>query len=131
MTLIHGRVTSICLCCFQEALVMTIRRQGIHTQWLRWDIWGRWALASLIGITVANILYRALPNALLYPLDDEDIWLIQPWRVAALTCVYYTPISLAQWFALRRYVPHAWWWLLVTLGGAVVLYPSSICVLYT
>jgi hypothetical protein len=95
---------------------MTISGQSAHKRLLHWDIWWRWALASLVGITVATMLYWALPDSLVNPLDDEDIWLIQPWRVAVLTCVFYTPISLAQWLVLRRYVPRAWWWLVVTWG---------------
>ena len=97
---------------------------------LRWEIWWRWTLFSLIGITVANVIYDMLPHALRYPQADENIWLEESWRVAALTCAYYTPVSLAQWLVLRRYVHQSWWWLLITLGSVVIVYPGSIWVLY-
>jgi hypothetical protein len=109
---------------------MTITGQAASARPLRWDLWWRWALISLIGIIVGSMLEQALPDALRYPRDDENIWLAQPWRVAVLTCVYYTPISLAQWLVLRRYVRRAWWWLLITLGSVAVVYPVSIWVLW-
>lgn len=110
---------------------MTISECAAHQRQLRWNIWWHWALISLLGVIVAVSLERALPDALRYPLADENIWLEQPWRVAALTFVYYTPISLAQWLVLRRSVRRAWWWLIVTLGGVVVVYPGSIWALYS
>src|SRR5688572_6157074 len=103
---------------------MTISGGGAAERALRWDLWRRWALTSLIGIVVASALYRALPRGLAYPQADENIWLQQPWRLAVLNCVFYTPISLAQWLVLRRYVRQAWWWPIVTLGSVVVVYPA-------
>lgn len=112
-------------------MVMRVRRQRANARVFRWDIWWRWALASLIGIIVAHGVYQALPRVLHFPLDDEDIWLIQSWRVAVLTCVYYTPLSLAQWLVLRRSAARSWWWIIITLGSVVILYPGSIWALWT
>ena len=104
--------------------------QTLPSQRLRWDIWWRWALISFLGIIVGSMLYNLLPDALANPQADEDIWLEQPWRVAVLACIYYTPIALAQWLVLWRYVPRAWWWLIITVGSVVVIYPGSIWLLW-
>lgn len=103
----------------------------MHSPALRWDIWWRWVMISVLGIIVANVLYRTLPNPLLNPSADETIWLKQPWRVVVLSAMFYTPISLAQWFVLRRYVSHAWWWLTITLGSVVVIYPAIIWLVWS
>jgi len=108
-----------------------IKESEEHKPLLRWDILWRWALASFIGLAVASIVFHILPHNFRYPLEDENIWLEQPWRIAVLNFVLYTPISLAQWIILRLFVRRAWWWLFVTLGSVVIVYPGIIWILWT
>ena len=67
----------------------------------QWDIWWRWSIASLIGVVVAMALFNTLPETLVSPDADENIWLDAPWRYSLINGVKYAPLSILQWTVLR------------------------------
>jgi hypothetical protein len=126
----HWHAFYLIECHLDREWVVTIRTPIAFNRPLRWGFYSRWLVAALIGISIGLALENALPHEVRYPQEDENIWLEQPWRLIPLTCAYYIPLSLAQWLVLRRYVRHAWWWLLITLGSVIVGYPASIYALW-
>jgi hypothetical protein len=48
-----------------------------------------------------------------------------------LNGVLYAPLSLAQWWILRRYIPRAREWLVLTIGSVVLIYPGLIWLFLT
>jgi hypothetical protein len=105
---------------------MAIKTHFVSERPFQWSLLWRWTLISLIGSIVGTTLYHQLPDALVNPQADENIWLEQPWRLAVINAVYYTPIILAQWLLLWRYVRQAWRWPTIILGSVVVVYPATI-----
>lgn len=91
-----------------------------------WNLWWWWTLVSIVGIIGGTILYAPLPDALINPQADENIWLEQPWRLAIMNAVYYTPIIVTQSLVLWNYVRRAWWWPTIILGSVIVIYPTTI-----
>ncbi len=104
--------------------------QKYNRSLLRWDVWWWWMLASVLSVIIAIVSYHSLPQELAHPLN-EDIWLIQPWRIVLVNSLFYLPQSVLQWFVLRRYAHHAWWWPMTTLGSVIVLYPCILWVLWS
>lgn len=82
------------------------------------------------GVLVALMLYAMLYSLFIPLHSDEDLETMQPWWLAGLNFVYYTPICLAQWLVLRRYVRRAFWWVIATLMGVSVVQPSMVGILW-
>lgn len=107
---------------------MPIAIRNLLLRSFRLDIWWRWSCVSIIGVILGALLLRYLESLLLPPrMDmDEDFQLWHPWRLAALNGVLYAPLSIAQWWILRRSISRAVEWLVLTIGSVVLIYPSLI-----
>jgi hypothetical protein len=84
-----------------------------------------------VGIAIALTVYVLVHDRLVPPFSDEDIEMMEPWRLAALNFVYYLPICLTQWLVLRRCVPSAFQWVVATITAVCVAQPTIVGILWT
>jgi hypothetical protein len=110
---------------------MTINTHEHISRSFRWDVWWRWSIVSFIGAVLGALLLRELDPILLPLGTDEDFQLWEPWRLAVLNGVLYAPLSLVQWWILRRYISSAVEWVMITIGSVVVVYPGMIWLFLT
>ncbi len=92
----------------------------------------RWPslLPIVIGIIIALAAYILVYDHVVPPFSDEDIELMEPWRLAVLNFVYYLPLCLGQWGPLRRSVPSAFLWVVATMGAVCVVQPLTVGILW-
>jgi hypothetical protein len=76
-----------------------------------WDFWLRWVLASTIGVAVlfALIFAVAMLVGAIVGGEAED-------KVPFVPFVGLS-FGIMQWLILRRYIPRAGWWVLVSTAG--------------
>jgi hypothetical protein len=79
-----------------------------------WDFWFQWVLASTIGVAVllALILAVAMLVGAIVGREAED-------KVPFVPFIGFS-FGIMQWLILRRYMPRAGWWVLVSTLGWIL-----------
>ncbi len=117
----------------QQALILTADSMGVtmlliglgmgFCQWLLLRQYLKhsagWILATGLAMLLAGLFRWSLP-----PNTPPD--LIGPLTIPAGAI----SVAVCQWFALRGRVPHAWWWIVISIAGWVPALAISIAAGY-
>ncbi len=91
-------------------------------KWNQKPVWSRWFIATLLGTIIGSLLLSLVLIRL--PGDTDSNWYVDLLQTVTTTTIVILPISIGQWFVLRRYLYRAGRWILASVTATVICLPA-------